>query len=62
VKDEAKAVILLLHHLDGTQVLEEATLKLVLDRLVVWVTVQASTVVFFDPKRALETLSLVTTA
>lgn len=57
----AEAVTHLLYHLDGQQVLTEATLSLVLDRLAGW-SREVTGVPFsygYSKVRALQTLSLV---
>jgi len=56
------AIIQLLHHLDGSQVLAEATLGLILARLAAWASLQAHTAISYNKKQALRTLSLVVTA
>lgn len=59
---ESDSVTLLLHHIDGTQILTEATLELILDRLAAWASFQARTPVSYNKVTALCTLSLVVTA
>jgi hypothetical protein len=55
----AESVIHLLYHLDGQQVLTEATLGQVLGRLATWASDVTGEPVRYNPTRALQTLSLV---
>jgi len=54
-----ESVIHLLYHLDGQQVLAEATLAQVLGRLATWASDVTGARVRYNPTRALQTLSLV---
>jgi len=55
----AESVTQLLYHLDGQQVLAEATLGQILGRLATWASDVTGEPVRYNPTRALQTLSLV---
>jgi len=59
VKRETEAVIHLFMHLDGSQVLSEATLRQTLDTLAMWAYCETGTRVDYARDAALRTLSLV---
>jgi len=59
---EGEAVRHLLHHLDGSQVLAEATLRQTLDTLATWAGYVGGTRVDYRRDAALRTLSLVVPA
>jgi hypothetical protein len=56
---EGEAVRHLLHHLDGSQVLAEATLRQTLDTLATWASAVGGTRVDYNRVSALRTLTLV---
>jgi len=61
-KAAGEAVIQLLYHLDGKQVLAEATLGQILGRLATWANDVTGAPVRYNPTRVLQTLSLVVAA
>lgn len=56
---EVEAIVHLLKHLDGSQVLAEATLGLILDCLAAWAFYETASPIGYSRSRALQTLSLV---
>jgi len=61
VNREGEAVRHLLHHLDGSQVLAEATLRQTLDTLATWAGYVGGTRLDYNRIQALQTLALVVT-
>jgi len=58
---ETEAIRVLLKHLDGSQVLSEATLRQTLDTLAMWASGVTGAPVAYNREAALRTLSLVVT-